>query len=342
MVEFPLNDLDMTPHLVRRGAAVDSPSHSRSPRRRPSRAAVSPADNLYDLFAVCYHHGDDLETGHYTAACKNPYDSHWYKFDDSRVTLVEDENAQAELVNNTAYMLFYKRKKPNVTHSCSVDNQAGHWALRMPKYVRKLSEPVEELAEVKEENVEDVKIEEQITNAHDSESEATAHTHSPSPSRSAASLPDDDATEVTSPAQETAFIHNTSLIQSPTLQRPLLIEVNGNDVDDASECENESSVSLEPYIHKDVHINPKMTPVDTRRPRSVDYPAKFPSSRDANRNYESSPLVASINEMEYHPTTEDLVLSMFQETKFIVPRHGKHNMNGDSHRTGKHLKLSIP
>ncbi|XP_048482741.1 ubiquitin carboxyl-terminal hydrolase 4 [Plutella xylostella] len=319
MVEFPLNDFDMTPHLVRRG---DSPA-----RRRPDD------DHMYDLFAVCYHHGDDLETGHYTAACKNPYDNHWYKFDDSRVALVEDDNAYTELVNNTAYMLFYKRKKPKVTHSCSVDNQSGHWALRMPRPARKLSEPINELTEVKEENV-DAIIECPI-NEGESESEITAPTHSPSPSHSVASLPDDDVTEHTSPERVTTTIVHTNVIQSPTLQRPLVVEVNGNVTDDASETENES-VSIEPYIHKDVHVNPKMTPVDSRRPRSVDYPSKPTAggSRDANRNYESSPLVASINGVEYHPTTEDLVLSMFQETKFIVPRHGGH-LTADTHRTGE-------
>ncbi|XP_021189529.3 ubiquitin carboxyl-terminal hydrolase 31 isoform X1 [Helicoverpa armigera] len=345
MVEFPLNDFDMTPHLVRRNMQVaESPGHSRSPKRRHSKTpATNPHENMYDLYAICYHHGDDLETGHYTAACKNPYDGHWYKFDDSKVTPVDDENAYSELVDNTAYMLFYKRKKPTVTHSCSSDDHNGHWALRMPKYVKRTTETVNELTEVKEESViEEVKIE-PPANEHDSESDITAPTHSPSLSRSVASLPDDSISEVTSPVKHTVcvtVIHNP-VVQSPALQRPLIVEVNGNSRnsanDDTSENENETSVSLEPYIHKDVHVNPKMTPVDTRRPRSVDYPTRSsgatPTTRDTNRNYESSPLVASINEVEYHPTTEDLMLSMFQESKFIVPRHTNH-VTGESHRTG--------
>lgn len=351
MVEFPLNDFDMTPHLVRRNSQVaESPSHSRSPRRRFSKTPASnPQENMYDLYAICYHHGDDLETGHYTAACKNPYDGHWYKFDDSKVTPVDDENAYSELVNNTAYMLFYKRKKPIVTHSYSSDDHNGHWALRMPKYVKRTNETQNELSEVKEESViEEVKTE-LPNNEPDSESDVTAATHSPSLSRSVASLPDDSMAEVTSPVKHTVtVIHNTtstttSIVQSPTLQRPLIVEINGNNNntttsnDDKSENENETSVALEPYIHKDVHVNPKMTPVDSRRPRSVDYPnrsnAASPATRDTNRNYESSPLVASINEVEYHPTTEDLMLSMFQESKFIVPRHTNH-VTGESHRTG--------
>lgn len=332
MVEFPLNDFDMTPHLVRRNSTgAESPSHSRSPRRRHSKTPTSaPNENMYDLYAICYHHGDDLETGHYTAACKNPYDGHWYKFDDSRVTAVEDEDAYSELVNNTAYMLFYRRKRPNVVHSCSTDDHNGHWALRMPKFVRQKTEVLTELSEVKEENAEDPKIEVQNNEA-ESESDVTAPTNSPL-SRSVESLPDDSMNEVSPPVNQTVtVIHSASIIQSATLQRPLIVEVNGNKTNDDPN-ENDLSASTEPYIHKDVHVNPKMTPVDSRRPRSVDYPAR-PNASDANRNYESSPLVASINGVEYHPTTEELMLSMFQESKYIVPRHQNH-MTGESHRTG--------
>ncbi|XP_063533987.1 ubiquitin carboxyl-terminal hydrolase 31 [Cydia strobilella] len=348
MVEFPLSELDMTPHLAPRGAhgGSDAPGHghghggghahahahahsaghSRSPRRRASRVGAPPG-NTYDLYAVCYHHGDDLETGHYTAACRNPYDGRWYKFDDSRVTPVDVDNASGELVNNTAYMLFYKRKKPTVAHTRAADD-GGHWALRMPKYVKRASETLNEIAEVKDEVAEDAKIE---APGDESESEMTPPTRSPS-ARSIASLPDDNAAEPR-PADPAPVVHNTTIIQSPTLQRPLIVEVNGNrPTGGTSECDNESSASTEPYIHKDVHINPKMTPVDSRRPRSVDCPPRG-AARDANRNYDGSPLVASINGVEYHPTTEDLVLTMFQDSKYIVPRHA--NIAGESHRTGE-------
>lgn len=31
-------------------------------------------DSVYELYAVCNHHGSDLQGGHYTAFCKNPTD----------------------------------------------------------------------------------------------------------------------------------------------------------------------------------------------------------------------------------------------------------------------------
>ncbi|XP_039753826.1 ubiquitin carboxyl-terminal hydrolase 4 [Pararge aegeria] len=329
MVEFPVNDFDMTPHLVRRNPTnAESPSHSRSPRRRHSKPSNNPHENIYDLYAICYHHGDDLETGHYTAACKNPYDARWYKFDDSRVTPVDDENVYTDLVNNSAYMLFYRRKKPNVVHTCSTE-EGGHWALRMPKFAKLASESLNEITEVKEEIVEDPRLDSDVK---DSRIAIVAPKPNTSPSKSISSLAEDK----TSSIHVTVIHSSTSIIQSPTLQRPLIVEVNRDLTnEELSDYENESSMSIEPYIHKDVHVNPKMTPVDTRRPRSVDYPARSsssPSSRDSNRNYESSPLVASINEVEYHPTTEDLMLSMFQESKYIVPRH---HITGESHRTGE-------
>ena len=45
---------------------------------------------VYDLYAVCNHHGDDLQGGHYTATCRNPTDGQWYTFDDMHTNKVEE------------------------------------------------------------------------------------------------------------------------------------------------------------------------------------------------------------------------------------------------------------
>ena len=65
------------------------------------------AEFLYDLYAVCNHHGTDLQGGHYTATCRNPTDGKWYAFDDVHtrsITKPEDE-----VVSEDAYILFYQK-----------------------------------------------------------------------------------------------------------------------------------------------------------------------------------------------------------------------------------------
>eukprot|EP00061_Rhincodon_typus_P018714 g48006.t1 len=99
LVKFPLTGLDMTPHVVKRSQSSWSlPSHW-SPWRRPYGLGRDPEDYLYDLYAVCNHHGT-MQGGHYTASlpsyyiayCKNSVDGLWYCFDDSDVQqLLEDD-----------------------------------------------------------------------------------------------------------------------------------------------------------------------------------------------------------------------------------------------------------
>lgn len=154
MVKFPLNAFDMSPHLVRgvedensarttlsAAAAMDNGPLSRSNPWKKSRpgdsrsSTLSSRDNRetrYDLYAVCYHQGDTLETGHYTAACKNPYDRQWYKFDDQRVSKVPNASIEEEIINNEAYMLFYQRRIGDAAEcSGSSSNSGDHWVSRI-------------------------------------------------------------------------------------------------------------------------------------------------------------------------------------------------------------------
>lgn len=93
-----------------------------------------PEDYLYDLYAVCNHHGT-MQGGHYTgngglsdvlnwlflhkhgvfngfvplcvvAHCKNSIDGQWYCFDDSDVHPMSD----GDVCKQTAYILFYQRR----------------------------------------------------------------------------------------------------------------------------------------------------------------------------------------------------------------------------------------
>ena len=61
-------------------------------------------DSMYDLYGVSYHMGG-CEGGHYIASCKN-IEGEWYKYDDSRISKISDDNID----NQSAYCVFYKKK----------------------------------------------------------------------------------------------------------------------------------------------------------------------------------------------------------------------------------------
>lgn len=144
-VEFPLRDLDMQLHLEPRSpqslpTGALSPPDGASTRwspwqrslchRQPQAVSVSSPqsdaghterDSLYQLYAVCNHHGKDLLSGHYTALCRNATTGSWFRFDDIRVSCL----AESEIVTADAYMLFYQRKPL----SASPQHEGGrHWA----------------------------------------------------------------------------------------------------------------------------------------------------------------------------------------------------------------------
>ncbi|XP_036135156.1 ubiquitin carboxyl-terminal hydrolase 31 isoform X2 [Molossus molossus] len=134
MVKFPLTGLDMTPHVVKRSQSSWSlPSHW-SPWRRPYGLGRDPEDYIYDLYAVCNHHGT-MQGGHYTAYCKNSVDGLWYCFDDSEVQQLSED----EVCTQTAYILFYQRRTaiPSWSANSSVAGSTSsslceHWVSRLP------------------------------------------------------------------------------------------------------------------------------------------------------------------------------------------------------------------
>lgn len=72
-VHFPMAGLDMAPHVVKRSQSTKSlnaaawPQPWKQPSGRQQHPAdpVLPHDYLYDLYAVCNHHGG-MHGGHYT------------------------------------------------------------------------------------------------------------------------------------------------------------------------------------------------------------------------------------------------------------------------------------
>lgn len=61
---------------------------------------------VYDLYGICNHHGDE-NFGHYTSTIKTA-DSRWFNFNDS--TVKEIHIKDSEIIGNTPYCLFYRKK----------------------------------------------------------------------------------------------------------------------------------------------------------------------------------------------------------------------------------------
>ncbi|XP_028841305.1 ubiquitin carboxyl-terminal hydrolase 43 isoform X2 [Denticeps clupeoides] len=140
LVRFPLTALDMAPHVVKRHHAVRRRNLQQqqllpqAQRSSPPGVAPHPTEDfLYDLYAVCNHHGG-MHGGHYTAYCRNSVDGQWYSYDDSNVESV----AESEVCTRGAYILFYQRRNtiPAWSASCSLRGSTSssisdHWLIRL-------------------------------------------------------------------------------------------------------------------------------------------------------------------------------------------------------------------
>lgn len=160
-VIFPLHTLDMNPYLVPKARATKMkdrmpirdmsldrrwngslPSHLNHPWQRPSLrwskfSSYSDDEcNTYDLYAVINHIGN-MQSGHYTAYCKNPLDQQWYSFDDTRVTQI----SQSDVVTCDAYILFYQKKSLSSPRSSSSNFSARAFSNSEPHWINQVDKP---------------------------------------------------------------------------------------------------------------------------------------------------------------------------------------------------------
>lgn len=79
--------------------------------KRLKREKIS---DIYKLFAVIVHSGDDVENGHYLIYISPKCDNDWFKFDDSRVSKCLKTEAielnYGNETNSSAYMLTYLKQ----------------------------------------------------------------------------------------------------------------------------------------------------------------------------------------------------------------------------------------
>lgn len=72
LIKFPLSGLDMAPHVAQRSTSGKPlPGPWPSWKQPASLPTTYPLDFLYDLYAVCNHHGS-LQGGHYTGELALP------------------------------------------------------------------------------------------------------------------------------------------------------------------------------------------------------------------------------------------------------------------------------
>ncbi|KAM6164450.1 ubiquitin carboxyl-terminal hydrolase 43 isoform 2-T2 [Rhynchocyon petersi] len=133
LVKFPLTGLNMAPHVAPRSTGPRSGGPLPSWKQPACLPNGYPLDFLYDLYAVCNHHGS-LQGGHYTAYCRNSLDGQWYSYDDSTVEPLRED----EVSTRGAYILFYQKRNsiPPWSASSSMrgstsSSLSDHWLLRL-------------------------------------------------------------------------------------------------------------------------------------------------------------------------------------------------------------------
>ncbi|XP_048653891.1 ubiquitin carboxyl-terminal hydrolase 43 [Marmota marmota marmota] len=134
LVRFPLSGLNMAPHVAQRSTSSKPVPGPWPSWKQPACLPTSyPLDFLYDLYAVCNHHGS-LQGGHYTAYCRNSLDGQWYSYDDSMVEPLRED----EVNTRGAYILFYQKRNsiPPWSASSSMrgstsSSLSDHWLLRL-------------------------------------------------------------------------------------------------------------------------------------------------------------------------------------------------------------------
>ena len=72
----------------------------------PITSHAGSKNEIYDLAAVVNHHGSGIDTGHYTAYCRNTVNGTWNLFNDVHVRPV----SALDVAASQAYLLFYERR----------------------------------------------------------------------------------------------------------------------------------------------------------------------------------------------------------------------------------------
>ncbi|KAL1610632.1 ubiquitin-specific protease doa4 [Paraconiothyrium brasiliense] len=115
-VSFPLQGLDMGPFMeppiTPEGEAKARASNTQADVQL-TQLKTDPAMNppyMYNAYAIIFHHGATLGSGHYTAMAKDQAKGCWRNFNDDRIRDFEPMQMPAE-DREKAYIVFYQRER---------------------------------------------------------------------------------------------------------------------------------------------------------------------------------------------------------------------------------------
>ena len=100
-IQVPINDKNRTQVLIPAGCANGHLVMSEFVNGYKKEGYV------YDLYAVCNHHGNNSGGGHYTATIRTA-DNKWFNFNDEYVK--PNDMKTDKIVSNMPYCLFYRKR----------------------------------------------------------------------------------------------------------------------------------------------------------------------------------------------------------------------------------------
>lgn len=113
-IHFPLENFDLGPYMLPSPTASEADTIAREfgpDYLRPDPAMTGPY--TYSAYAVIRHHGNTIESGHYTSLVRDLGRGSWREFNDSTATDFEPGKGRwvggNSLQNSEAYIVFYQR-----------------------------------------------------------------------------------------------------------------------------------------------------------------------------------------------------------------------------------------
>ena len=97
--------------LLNRGKGIQFNIKINFPEFLDSKELSMNTSDIFILYGVVKHFGDNSASGHFTAYCRSPVDNLWYFYNDAIVTPLMEQDKYKIQENGLTYILFYKQYK---------------------------------------------------------------------------------------------------------------------------------------------------------------------------------------------------------------------------------------